>query len=290
MSLRHAFVPVDGLSLFVLTAGENRLPLLILHGFASSALTWVPVIRALATDRMVVAYDRPGFGLTQVRVDRWRGRDPYAPSAQTAIALALADCLGLTGFVVLGHSMGARLAYELALASPGRIRGLAVVAPAWTRPSAPRLAPLLRTRIARAAAHRLLRLCSPIVQRAAQRVLWAGSPPPGSTAHEAAVASIAGWEERLWHVTTASLAESRAEPPLRPPTVPTMVILGEHDRVVPNQRTLDIVTAWNAAGTPVEIRRFTRSGHLPHVEEFERFIEEVRTFLEEVNHAAAPGR
>ncbi len=283
--LHPTIVPLDGLPLFVLTAGSNRLPLLILHGFASSALTWERILRALAEDRLVLAYDRPGFGLTRVQIDQWRGLDPYAPSAQVPITLALLDHLDIQRCHVLGHSMGGGLAADLARAAPERVSALILVAPAWERPRAPLLAPLVRTPVVSAVGRTILRMVSPLALRLAQRVVWAGPPPADARAQSAAAVSLLGWDSALWRVTAASLAEAHP-PPAEDLTVPTLVILGERDRIVPASRTLGLVEQWRARGCPVRVERFERSGHLPHIEEFERFVSLVRAFLAEVEREA----
>lgn len=283
--LHPTIVPLDGLPLFVLTAGSNRLPLLILHGFASSALTWERVLRALAEDRLVLAYDRPGFGLTRVQIDQWRGLDPYAPSAQVPITLALLDHLDIQRCHVLGHSMGGGLAADLARAAPERVSALILVAPAWERPRAPLLAPLVRTPVVSAVGRSILRMVSPLALRLAQRVVWAGPPPADARAQSAAAVSLLGWDSALWRVTAASLAEAHFTPP-EDLTVPTLVVLGERDRIVPASRTLGLVEQWRARGCPVRVERFEQSGHLPHIEEFERFVSLVRAFLAEVEREA----
>ncbi len=283
-------VALDGLLLFVLEAGENRLPLLILHGFASSALAWTEVIRALAPQRRVLAYDRPGFGLTAVTSDPWHGLDPYAPTAQVPIARALVQHLGLGRFVVLGHSMGGRLAYELARALPDRVAAAILVAPAWERPHAPRVARLARQPLVSTLARSILRLASPLALHAAQRRVWASPPPKGREELASVAVSLAGWDERLWRVALATLAESSAERPEQAPTVPTLVVLGEQDRIVSNERTLQLVADWQAAGAIVRLERCASSGHLPHVEEFARFVQIVEQFLEEVDHAETTAR
>ncbi len=87
--------------------GSGR-PLLVIHGLGSSWRTWSPILPALASERDVIAVDLPGFGETP------------ALTGEVSIA-TLADALGvflsqhgLDGVDVVGSSMGARLALELA--------------------------------------------------------------------------------------------------------------------------------------------------------------------------------
>mgnify|MGYP001201080499 FL=1 len=275
---------LDSLRIFLLEAGNDRLPLLILHGFASSALAWTRIIEALGTDRHVVSYDRPGFGLTVTTAPQWKGLDPYAPDTQVPIATELLKYLGIHRCVVLGHSMGGRLAYELAVAQPERVAGLILVAPAWERPSAPWLARLLRRRAIGLVGRALLRTTSRLALRLGQRLAWASSPPRDIADGGVVAVSIPGWEERLWRVTCATLATPKTPLPALPRPIPTLMILGERDRIVPNAVTRELTAVWRVRGAPLQVVTFERSGHLPHLEETSRFVETVKTFLEEVEN------
>jgi pimeloyl-ACP methyl ester carboxylesterase len=84
------------------------------------------------------------------------------------------------------------------------------------------------------------------------------------------------------------LASPPPEPAERAPQVPTLVILGTHDRVVSNDRTLALVAQWRSSGSTVRVEHFAASGHLPHLEEFERFVDTVRAFLEEDENGTTP--
>lgn len=87
--------------------GSGR-PLLLIHGLGSTWRSWEPILDALAAEREVIAVDLPGFG------------ESPEPAGDMSIA-AQADALeaflteqGLDGVDVVGSSMGARLALELA--------------------------------------------------------------------------------------------------------------------------------------------------------------------------------
>lgn len=83
-------------------------PLLMLHGLGSSSKTWKPIIDALAAQRDVISIDLPGHGETP-------------PLSGEVSIRTLADAVSqfvqnnaLAGIDVVGSSMGARLALELA--------------------------------------------------------------------------------------------------------------------------------------------------------------------------------
>jgi pimeloyl-ACP methyl ester carboxylesterase len=87
--------------------GSGR-PLLLIHGLGGSHESWETISAPLEAERDVIAVDLPGFGAT-----------PPLPGRPSIAALADAlerflDEHGLDGVDVVGSSMGARLALELA--------------------------------------------------------------------------------------------------------------------------------------------------------------------------------
>ncbi len=98
--------------------GEG-VPVLLLHGLASSRRFWDLVVPGLAGQR-VVALDQRGHG------DSERPEGPYDGATVVADALTALDALGLSRVVVVGHSWGASTALRLAATAPERV--LSVVA------------------------------------------------------------------------------------------------------------------------------------------------------------------
>ncbi|WP_298195966.1 alpha/beta fold hydrolase [Novosphingobium sp.] len=102
-----------------------RPPVILLHQNPSSGFEYEPLISALASDRRVIAFDTPGYGMSD---------PPPAPPGLAGYAAALADALdaltaeeGLTGPVDLyGFHTGTLLAAELAILLPARVRRLAM--------------------------------------------------------------------------------------------------------------------------------------------------------------------
>lgn len=83
-------------------------PLLLIHGLGGSWRTWMNILDPLAAEREVIAIDLPGHGET-----------PPLPGevSMDTLADAVTNWLveqELTGVDVVGNSMGARLALELA--------------------------------------------------------------------------------------------------------------------------------------------------------------------------------
>lgn len=109
----------DGLALHVERDGSGP-PLLLLHGFTGSTITW-SALRAALRDRFeLLVVDLPGHGRSSAPPDPARYSLP-----RTADDLArVLDALDVARAAVLGYSMGGRVALQLALAHPDRIGAL----------------------------------------------------------------------------------------------------------------------------------------------------------------------
>jgi pimeloyl-ACP methyl ester carboxylesterase len=106
--------------LHVETYGEGR-PLVLLHGGGSTAqTTWGALIPHLARAHRVIAPEQRGHGHTPDPDEPWRFEQMADDTA------AVLDGLGVEHADVIGFSMGGRLALELTVRHPARVRRLVV--------------------------------------------------------------------------------------------------------------------------------------------------------------------
>ncbi len=126
---RHAqsrFVPLRGLRHHLLQWGDaglvtsQRPPLVMLHGWMDVAASFQFVVDALPTDRLVLALDWRGFGLTQIPAADTYWFPDYLGDLDAALD-ALAPGLAVD---LLGHSMGANVVMSYAGVRPQRVRRL----------------------------------------------------------------------------------------------------------------------------------------------------------------------
>ena len=100
--------------------GDGGDTLVLLHGLFGSSANWGSIARALADDYRVLVPDL-----------RNHGRSPHAQGMDyTAMSADLLDLLerhGVKRCLLVGHSMGGKVAMQLALQQPQRVAGLAVV-------------------------------------------------------------------------------------------------------------------------------------------------------------------
>jgi pimeloyl-ACP methyl ester carboxylesterase len=116
------FVTVAGLRTRYIEQGRGQ-AVILLHGasLGSSADVWQRNLAPLADfGTRVIAYDQPGFGLTDDPSD-------WGIAFRTSFILQFMDALGLDKAVLIGHSQAGNMAVELAFSNPDRIAKVAVL-------------------------------------------------------------------------------------------------------------------------------------------------------------------
>ena len=118
------FIELDGQLVHLRDEGprQDNVPLVLLHGTASSLHTWEGWVKGLRAQRRVITFDLPGFGLTGPNSSGDYRADTYA-----RFVLALMDKLGVQHFVLGGNSLGGEVAWRTALLAPQRVAGLILV-------------------------------------------------------------------------------------------------------------------------------------------------------------------
>ena len=99
-------------------------PLVLIMGLGGDIQAWALQVPELSQHFRVITYDNRGAGRTSAP-DR-----PYSIAGMAEDVRALMDHLGIEKAHVLGFSMGGYIAQELALAQPGRIDKLILLATA----------------------------------------------------------------------------------------------------------------------------------------------------------------
>jgi pimeloyl-ACP methyl ester carboxylesterase len=130
------FLDVNGVRLRVYEAGPPHGPLVILaHGFPELAFSWrhqLPVLAAAGY--RVLAPDQRGYGGS----DRPEPMEAYDITALSADLVGLIDDAGADRAAVIGHDMGAMVAWNTALLHPDRVAAVAGLSfPPVPRPRTP---------------------------------------------------------------------------------------------------------------------------------------------------------
>jgi N-formylmaleamate deformylase len=125
---RSGHVDAAGVNLHVLAYPGSGVDVLVLPGITSPAITWEFVARELMSEATVYVLDLRGRGLSDV--PEWGYTLPDYAADVTAVVREL----GLERPVLLGHSLGARIAAAAAASHPGLTRGLILIDPPLSGP------------------------------------------------------------------------------------------------------------------------------------------------------------
>ena len=210
-------ITANGIELHVEDHGAEPAALVFLHYWGGSSRTWHHVAKALAKDFRTVAVDQRGWGRSD-KPDHGYDIPCLADDARGVI-----EALGLDRYVLVGHSMGGKVAQLLASRRPLGLEGLVLVAPS---PPVPMNLPLdVRQGMVAAYASR-----DSIITTVTQ--VLAGTPLNSddlemvvSDSLRGAAAAKAAWPLAASQEDISSVVGNI--------TVPTLVISGEEDRVDP---------------------------------------------------------
>jgi len=111
--------------LFVRIGGSGP-PLVCLHGYPQSHLTWRKVAPLLAERYTVILPDLRGYGASEI-VASDPAHAAYSKRVMARDIVALMRALGHERFFLAGHDRGARVAYRLTLDAPERVAAVAVL-------------------------------------------------------------------------------------------------------------------------------------------------------------------
>jgi pimeloyl-ACP methyl ester carboxylesterase len=218
-------VTVNGVSLYYEVTGHGP-PLVLVHGFGCGLRMWDPQLKALARSWRVVTYDVRGHGISEAPADP----GAYSQPISVADLRAMLDSLRIRRAAVGGLSMGGNIALNFALAHPARVTALVIAdtgagsddAAGWAATvhalagaverdgpeafaDAAMANPLFARYVARGpAAERFIRSCL--------------------MTHRARGLALTGREVLVKRPSIYSLA-----PKLRALSIPTLLIVGEHD-------------------------------------------------------------
>jgi 3-oxoadipate enol-lactonase len=115
---RH--VTVNGVRLAYAVQGEqDKPPMVLLHALGERGADWAPVTTAFTQHFQMITPDLRGHGASE-----WPGR--YSFHLMNDDIVAFIDALNLPTFTLVGHSMGAGVAYLLAASRPDRVERLII--------------------------------------------------------------------------------------------------------------------------------------------------------------------
>jgi len=115
------FLDTGDVRLRVVDFGGSGIPVLLLHGLCGTANEWFETASWLQNHARVVAYDQRGHG------ESTRSPHDLGRNALVRDAVAVMNALQMQNTIVIGQSIGGRIALLLASTMPDRIRASVLV-------------------------------------------------------------------------------------------------------------------------------------------------------------------
>jgi pimeloyl-ACP methyl ester carboxylesterase len=260
---------VAGTPLRVRDTGPKEAPALILmHGFGSSLETWEPWARLLSDNYRVVRFDFPGSGLSEP--DR---SGDYSDARTLMLLKALMHQMGIERAVLVGNSIGGRIAWKFAAAYPGLVSKLVLVSPdGFASPGfeygrAPKIPVILQ----------LIKYFLP------KQILRSTLLPAYADPVRLSDAKVQRYYELLLApgnrgALIARMRQTLLEEPaplLRRIEAPTLLLWGEADHMIPYSNAADYLRALPNA----RLVSFPDLGHVPQEESPDESVQPLERFL-----------
>ena len=204
-------------------SGKGSPVLLVMgHGFGSAM--WHRAVPALAERHRVLTFDNRGIGLSG------EAHAPFTIADMAADAVGVLDAAGVDSAHVYGVSMGGLIAQEIALAHPGRVRSLVLGctgAPDGTdRPASRNLLKRL------VPASVLVRM----FPKAVASALYGETAPREAVREDLAILARTRCPRRVLELQRAAIERYESASRVGSIHVPTLVLHGTADRIVPSTR------------------------------------------------------
>jgi pimeloyl-ACP methyl ester carboxylesterase len=221
---------------------SNPPVIFLMHSFGANTFSYREIIEPLSQLGDVIAYDRPGFGLSE-RPTSWDGENPYGSIGQDLILDELiAQFASGRDVILIGHSAGGTLAAQYVVDNKDAVQGLILISPAilstggspsWLNwifsiPQLDHLGPLLVSSIASSGMDLLNE--SWYNKNLITYEVKAGYREP---------LNVIGWEEGFWEFNRAPRAFDIKDR-LTEIDVPTLLITGDSDTVVATADTVKL--------------------------------------------------
>ena len=248
-------IKIDGLNVNYKIAGRGQ-PILILHGWGGSSESWINVQELLSKKYLVIAPDLPGFGKTPSPPVGW-SLERYVEFVER-----FSQELDLGRIILLGHSLGGRIAIVYAVKYPQELERLILCSAAGIRHM--RLRHKILLIIAKSAN---LIGSLPFVRRYRQRVRRLFYHAIQRTDYLEA--------EGVMKEIFLSVLSRNLRPILSSITTSTLVLWGEEDDYVP----LKDAYIMKEEIADAKLVTFPGIGHTPHKKIPEELVKEIETFL-----------
>lgn len=256
MSHTDTTIQVQGITARMFRGGEGA-PVMLLHG-AAGLSRWTSFLETIASGFDLLVPEHPGFGSSD---------DPASIATIADLAdyyLAAIETLRLPRLHLIGSSMGGWLAAEVAVRAPSLLSSLTVIGPAGLRPRTTPPAPTPEEQTRRMFHN----------QEFAERILAEPLSEEQKRIQQKNRQTVA-------KLGAGSYCNPALEADLKKVDLPSLVVWGDSDRIVPVEQA----ALWAQALPRAQTLIVERSGHLPHYEHPALVGEKILAFLKAVQTA-----
>lgn len=218
----------NGIQIYYETQGTGK-PLVLISGLGYPAWQWHRMVPYLSQHFQVITFDNRGVGQTETPPG------PYTAGMLAADTAGLLDALGIQQAIVAGHSMGGFIAQAMALDFPEKVEKLVLCS---TNFGGPHHVPITQE---------AMTVLSDVTSDPVTRFkngLMVSTAPGFAEKHPEIIQSWLEWRianpvnlagyQAQFGIGLALLPEAAAfEHRLKNIKVPTLILFGAHDKVVP---------------------------------------------------------
>lgn len=271
------FITVDGIRLHYVIAGEGP-GIILVHGASSNLQEFTSsILPELAKTHRVIAFDRPGYGHSQVPTDdAW-----FDPAAVADLLLKASAELGVKKPLVLGHSWAGSVVMAAMVKFPERISGgilLSGVAGHWAGPlnwtyeigDKPLIGPLFAWTL-------VYPMGSLVLANNVQEVFTPDTMPEGHLDRAAVALALrpATFQRNVRDMNQLNEYMQVLSPLYDQVKQPLLIIHGEDDILVPywnhGRRVLPVIKQ-------AKVGLLAHTGHAPHHTQTARVVKEINDF------------
>ena len=270
----------DGQTIAYVDQGKGPQTIIFIHGLGSYLPAWNKNIAELSQHYRTIALDLPGYGKSS-KENAQVGMKAYADAV-----LALMDELKIEKAVLTGHSMGGQVAITAALQAPERVQKLILAAPAGLETFTDQQKQLFKATVTPES----IAKSTPEQITANIKVNFHQMPADAQFMVEERVtmmhaAQFPDYTKAVAQGVAAMLDEPVYEklPQLK---VPTLILFGENDALIPNRYlnpnlTTQAVAEMGRERIPgSQVKLLPQAGHMLQFEQPKAFNQAVREFLD----------
>ena len=281
LPVKKISLPLAGYKLAYTDEGKGEKTLVFIHGLGSYSQAWIRNIEELKNEYRCIAIDLPGYGKS--------GKEPHNGGMPfyAGIIQELMHELNLKNVYLAGHSMGGQIAMTTHLLYPDLVKGLILVAPAGFEPFNKGQRQWFREVITVDGVK--LTTAEAIVNNLATNFYKMPEEAGFMITDRLAMRTASDFEAYCYAVVQSvhGMVDYPVLPYLKDIRIPTLILFGENDNLIPNRFlnpgfTADIARNGANAITGSKLVLVPQCGHFMMFEKPEVFNSEARSFLQ--NH------